>query len=263
MAHRLAYPVDLERQNGGSVLVSFPDIPEALAEGATEEEALAEAEDCLVAALGGYIRARRAVPRPSPGRGRALVPLPALVAAKTALYSAMRVEGVGNTALAERPGVTEGAVRPSRRPGPPFAHRSGRGGAACAGTPARDRDARRIGRQRGATLDARHVAPPRCAVGGTRARRCAAPDRRRAAAPSRGAPMSGEARPAALGARRGLVLGPQRRQGGDREPVHRPRRGDRLPLRRQARARLRALAPSAYRRVAAPCRRPAAPLPRP
>ena len=111
MAQRLAYPVNLERQKDGSVLVSFPDIPEALTEGATEEEALAEAEDCLIAALGGYIQSRRAIPRPSPGRGRATVPLPALVAAKSALYCAMRAEGVGNTALAERLGVTEGAVR--------------------------------------------------------------------------------------------------------------------------------------------------------
>ncbi len=111
MGHRLAYPADLESQNDGSVLVSFPDIPEALTEGATEEQALAEAEDCLVAALGGYIQARRAIPRPSPERGRTLVPLPALVAAKSALYCAMRVKGVGNTALAKRLGVTEGAVR--------------------------------------------------------------------------------------------------------------------------------------------------------
>ena len=111
MTQRLAYPVNLERQKDCSVLVSFPDIPEALTEGATEEEALAEAEDCLIAALGGYIQARRAIPRPSPGRGRATVPLPALVAAKSALYCAMRAEGVGNTALAERLGVTEGVVR--------------------------------------------------------------------------------------------------------------------------------------------------------
>lgn len=76
---RLAYPVRLEAEEGGPVLASFPDIPEALTEGATEWEALAEAEDCLVAALGGYIEARRDIPRPSPGRGRPLVALPALV----------------------------------------------------------------------------------------------------------------------------------------------------------------------------------------
>jgi len=111
MAQRLAYPVTLEREADGTVLVSFPDIPEALTEGGTEEEALAEAEDCLIAALGGYIQTRRAIPPPSPGRGRMLIPLPALVAAKSALYSAMRAGGVSNTALAERLGVTETVVR--------------------------------------------------------------------------------------------------------------------------------------------------------
>ena len=111
MARWLAYPVNLERQEDGSILVSLPDIPEALTEGATEEEALAETGDCLIAALGGYIQARRAIPRPSAGRGRTVVPLPALVAVKSALYCAMRAEGIGNTALAERLGVSEGAVR--------------------------------------------------------------------------------------------------------------------------------------------------------
>ena len=78
-ARRLAYPVNLERQEDGSILVSFPDIPEALTDGVTEEEARAEAEGCLIAALGGYIQTRRAIPRPSPGRGRTLAPLPAVV----------------------------------------------------------------------------------------------------------------------------------------------------------------------------------------
>ena len=111
MAQRLAYPVNLDRQEDGTVMASFPDIPEALTEGATEEEAWAEAEDCLIAALGGYIQARRKIPRPSPARGCPLVALPALVAAKTALYSEMRVQGIGNTVLAKQLGVTEGAVR--------------------------------------------------------------------------------------------------------------------------------------------------------
>ena len=111
MVQRLAYPVSLEKQDDGTVLVSFPDIPEALTEGETEDEALTVAEDCLIAALGGYIQARRDVPRPSPARGLALVALPALVAAKTALYREMRAQGIGNTALAKRLGTSEGAVR--------------------------------------------------------------------------------------------------------------------------------------------------------
>ena len=111
MTQRLRWPVELERQDDGSVLVSFPDIPEALTEGETEAEARALARDCLIAALGGYIGDRRAIPWPSPARGRVTVALPALAAAKIALYGAMRAQGVGNTALAGRLGLSEGAVR--------------------------------------------------------------------------------------------------------------------------------------------------------
>ena len=108
---QLAYPAKLEAQEDGAVLVSFPDIPEALTEGSTRAEALAEAADCLVAALGGYVSDRRDLPRPSPARGRPLVELPALVAAKLALYRAMREQRIGNVALARRLGTAEGTIR--------------------------------------------------------------------------------------------------------------------------------------------------------
>ena len=111
LRYEMSWPVELVPQEDGSVLVTFPDIPEALTEGETEADALVEAEDCLLAALGGYVASQRAIPRPSPARGRAMVSLPALIAAKVALYDAMRSSGVGNTALADRLGLSEGAVR--------------------------------------------------------------------------------------------------------------------------------------------------------
>lgn len=111
MTRRLKWPIEMVLQDDGAFLVSFPDIPEALTEGETEAEALALAQDCLIAALGGYVEGRRAIPWPSPAHGRFTIALPALVAAKIALYGAMCAEGVGNTALAERLGLSEGAVR--------------------------------------------------------------------------------------------------------------------------------------------------------
>ena len=108
---QLAYPVNLTPQVEGTLFVSFPDVPEALTEVTTEQEALAEAEDCLIAALGGYINERRNIPCPSPARGCPVVILPALVAAKLALYQAMREQGVSNVTLAGQLGVMEGAVR--------------------------------------------------------------------------------------------------------------------------------------------------------
>lgn len=111
MRQRLEWPARLQPQDDGMILVSFPDIPEALTEGETHADALAQAQDCLIAALNGYVRARLAIPWPSQARGRAMIALPTLAAAKIALYSAMRAEGIGNTALAARLGVSEGAVR--------------------------------------------------------------------------------------------------------------------------------------------------------
>lgn len=94
------------------MLLTFPDIPEAGTDGETEAEALAEAPDCLLAALGGYVELGRDIPKPSrPKRGQPLVAVPPLVSAKLALYQAMREAGLTRVALAGRLGVSEGAIR--------------------------------------------------------------------------------------------------------------------------------------------------------
>jgi len=109
---KLAYPVDLLPQEDGSFLVSFPDIPEALTDGRTKDEALSEAVDCLIAALGGYIKDRRNIPEPSPPKkGQHTVIVPPLVSAKLSLYQTMRGAQINRVALGQRLGVSEGAVR--------------------------------------------------------------------------------------------------------------------------------------------------------
>ncbi|MDE0059071.1 MAG: type II toxin-antitoxin system HicB family antitoxin [Defluviicoccus sp.] len=107
----MARPVRRETGNDGAVPVSFPDIPEALTEGTTDAEALAEARDCRIAALDGYVDGRRDIPTLSPARDRRPVAFPALVAVKIALYRAMRGRGLSNAALARRLGTVEGTVR--------------------------------------------------------------------------------------------------------------------------------------------------------
>ena len=92
--------------------VSFPDVPEALTGGDNRAEALAMAEDALTAALSMYVREREDIPVPSAAvAGQALVAVPTIVAAKLALYTAMRRQGITKVALAERLGLSEGAVR--------------------------------------------------------------------------------------------------------------------------------------------------------
>ncbi|MGH6898751.1 MAG: type II toxin-antitoxin system HicB family antitoxin [Geminicoccaceae bacterium] len=109
MAH--AFPYRFEPQESGGVLVQFIDVPEAHSFGPTEAAAGDNALDCLIAALGGYIKLGRAIPEPSPARGRPVAALPPLVAAKLALYEAMRAERITRTDLARRLGLQENAVR--------------------------------------------------------------------------------------------------------------------------------------------------------
>jgi len=107
-----AFPYRFEPQESGGVLAQFIDVPEAHTFGASEAEAGGDnALDCLITALGGYVKLGREIPLPSPARGRPVVILPPLVAAKLALYQAMRAEGVTRTDLARRLGVQENAVR--------------------------------------------------------------------------------------------------------------------------------------------------------
>src|SRR3546814_15935076 len=100
-----AYPYDITRDEGGFFLLQFADVPEAHTDGETREESEAGALDCLLAALAAYVQLRRDIPRPSDRRLRdGQAALPPLVAAKLALYQAMREECVTPVAPARRLG---------------------------------------------------------------------------------------------------------------------------------------------------------------
>src|SRR5438309_12052060 len=98
-----AYPAALISDRDGGFTVTFRDVPEAITEGDTREEALLRAEDALESALAMYIAAKEPLPAASPAEaGEEMVPLSALGMAKTALYDAMREQGVGRAELARR-----------------------------------------------------------------------------------------------------------------------------------------------------------------
>ena len=106
------YRYTLERQSNGWWLVRFPGIPEALTEGKTESEARAHARDCVVAALEGYMKAGRPLPRKGAGHsGPDRAVLPSLVTAKLAVYETMRARGWTKVKLAKELGMSENAVR--------------------------------------------------------------------------------------------------------------------------------------------------------
>ena len=106
------YPARLVGDENGEIIVSFRDVPEALTSGDGVSDAIGQAEDALIAALEGYIHAKRPIPRPSrPEPGEALVRLSVVTAAKLLLYDEMRAASLSKTALAQRLAVTEATVR--------------------------------------------------------------------------------------------------------------------------------------------------------
>ena len=125
---RYAYPCTILRDEGEqrasgreAYTVTFPDVYGANTGGWSWEEALEMAQDCLGVALGMYVKAREDIPAPSPlAEGQVLISVAPIVAAKLALYAAMREQGVTNVALAVRLGLQENAVRRLLDPG----HRS-------------------------------------------------------------------------------------------------------------------------------------------
>lgn len=101
----LAYPVKLNADENGTVVVTFPDVPEAVTFGETRNEALNRAVDALETALSMYVDDRRELPKPSPARGRAVVAPTLLGCMKLELYQAMREAGLHKADLARRMGV--------------------------------------------------------------------------------------------------------------------------------------------------------------
>jgi len=108
---RFVYPFEIE-DDGESLCISFPDVPEALTSSRkSEKDMFYMAHDCLVTALRSRIADREKLPKPSPVANRPAVVFDALESAKLALAQAMLEEGATNVALAKRLGVTEAVVR--------------------------------------------------------------------------------------------------------------------------------------------------------
>ena len=108
---QFVYPYTIHQSEDGAWQVRFPDVPEALTEGETADEAHALATDALVAALGGLAKLKRGIPNPSPADGRPVVVVPMLQSAKLALYQAMLERGFNKVTLARELGKQEGEVR--------------------------------------------------------------------------------------------------------------------------------------------------------
>jgi antitoxin HicB len=100
------YPVTLQK-DGKFILVTCPDIPEAITQGDNRAHALDMAKEALESAMEFYFEDRRAVPMPSkPRPGQAVVELPPSVAAKVLLLNEMLRQKVRPAELARRLGTS-------------------------------------------------------------------------------------------------------------------------------------------------------------
>ncbi|PWC17235.1 type II toxin-antitoxin system HicB family antitoxin [Brenneria corticis] len=104
----MRYPVKLEPDSGGYV-VSFPDIPEALTQGDTKEEALAMALDALVTSFDFYFEDNQRIPLPGETTGD-YVEIPSSVAAKVIMLNAFVDSGLTQVELASRMGIKKQEV---------------------------------------------------------------------------------------------------------------------------------------------------------
>ena len=100
-----------DAEDGGFV-VTFVDLPEAITQGETTEEALQEAADCLEEAMANRIVSGLPIPPPSRlKRGQYAIPVAAQTAAKAALYIALQEARITKAELAKRLQCDEKEVR--------------------------------------------------------------------------------------------------------------------------------------------------------
>ena len=106
------YPAEIERDADGRFVVTFPDFGWGATDGATRDEALAEAKDLLRELIATTIREGEALPAPSrAARRRSLVVPPVHIALKAALHEAYRQADISQRRLARELNVAESAVR--------------------------------------------------------------------------------------------------------------------------------------------------------
>lgn len=110
--NRYSYSAILESSAEGGYIVTFRDLPEAITQGESFKESLAEASDCLAEAIAARIDDGREIPEPSEMQmGDERVAVPLHIALKAALYLALKETGIAKTQLGEMLGKDEKEIR--------------------------------------------------------------------------------------------------------------------------------------------------------
>ncbi len=99
--------------DGDGFLLTFPDVPEAITGGASEAEAIANAQEALDLALASYavVGESLPVPRTAPDEPAHSATPSAAIMAKIAFIQAFRASGLTRTALAARLDKSEVEIR--------------------------------------------------------------------------------------------------------------------------------------------------------
>ena len=101
----MKYPAKLTKDEDGFV-ITFRDIPEAITQGDTHNEAMEMAEDALLTAMDFYFEDNRQVPLPSkPKKDEVLINLPISAATKVMLLNTLLEKGVTQAELAKIMGI--------------------------------------------------------------------------------------------------------------------------------------------------------------
>lgn len=98
----LQYPAVLEKDDNETWLVTFPDFEDAVTFGGTREQALAHAVDALETVIISRMKHKMDIPSPTAARGRPLISIPPLTAAKALLYKELREQNVSIRQLAQK-----------------------------------------------------------------------------------------------------------------------------------------------------------------
>ena len=106
------YAARFEPGDEEGVVVTFPDVPEAITQGDNEADAIKQAQEALGLALLTYPRRDLPVPDPK-AKGRGLIPIAVEpeVAAKIAVLEAFKRSGISKSELGRRIGKDEKEVR--------------------------------------------------------------------------------------------------------------------------------------------------------
>jgi antitoxin HicB len=108
----MRYPLRITPDRNGTVIAQALDAPGALTVGRDEPDAVAQAVDALITLFAHLMAQGEPLPQPSrPKRAQPCATLPPTVAAKLAIYRAMRDAGIAEVALAGRLGCELRQVR--------------------------------------------------------------------------------------------------------------------------------------------------------